>query len=86
MDANVLDYEPHLALFVPDEDPLLFYRAISEFGREHLAEGGLIFFEVNRAYAEQVAELLQQKGYDEVQVVKDEYDNNRFVWARKIQD
>ena len=86
MDANVLDYEPHLALFVPDDDPLLFYRAISEFGREHLAEGGLIFFEVNRAYAEQVAELLQQKGYDEVQVVKDEYDNNRFVWARKIQD
>ena len=86
MDANVLDYEPHLALFVPDDDPLLFYRAISEFGREHLAEGGLIFFEMNRAYAEQVAELLQQKGYGEVQVVKDEYDNNRFVWARKIQD
>jgi len=86
MDANVLDYEPHLALFVPDDDPLLFYRAISEFGREHLAEGGLIFFEVNRAYAERVAELLQQKGYEEVQVVKDEYDNNRFVWARKIQD
>lgn len=86
MDANVLDYEPHLALFVPDDDPLLFYRAISEFGREHLAEGGLIFFEVNRAYAEQVAEFLQQKGYEEVQVVKDEYDNNRFVWARKIQD
>ena len=86
MDANVLDYEPHLALFVPDDDPLLFYRAISEFGREHLAEEGQIFFEVNRAYAEQVAELLQQKGYEKVQVVRDEYDNNRFVWARKIQD
>ena len=85
MEANVLDHEPHLALFVPDDDPLLFYRAISEFGREHLAEEGQIFFEVNRAYAEQVAELLQQKGYDKVQVVRDEYDNNRFVWARKIQ-
>jgi len=86
MEANVLDHEPHLALFVPDDDPLLFYRAISEFGREHLCDEGQIFFEVNRAYAEQVAELLQQKGYGEVQVVKDEYDNNRFVWARKIQD
>ncbi len=86
MEANVLDHEPHLALFVPDDDPLLFYRAISEFGREHLCDEGQIFFEVNRAYAEQVAELLQQKGYEKVQVVRDEYDNNRFVWARKIQD
>ena len=86
MDANVLDHEPRLALFVPDDDPLLFYRAISEFGREHLCDEGQIFFEVNRAYAEQVAELLQQKGYEEAQVEKDEYNNNRFVWARKIQD
>ena len=86
MDANVLDHEPHLALFVPDGDPLLFYRAIADFGQEHLTNGGQIFFEVNRAYAEQVAELLQQKGYEEAQVEKDEYNNNRFVWARKIQD
>ena len=86
MDANVLDHEPHLALFVPDDDPLLFYRAIADFGQEHLTNGGQIFFEVNRAYAEQVAELLQQKGYEEAQVEKDEYNNNRFVWARKIQD
>ena len=86
MDANVLDHEPHLALFVPDDDPLLFYRAIADFGQEHLTNGGQIFFEVNRAYAEQVAELLLQKGYEEAQVEKDEYNNNRFVWARKIQD
>ena len=86
MDANVLDHEPHLALFVPDDDPLLFYRAIADFGQEHLTNGGQIFFEVNRAYAGQVAELLLQKGYEEAQVEKDEYNNNRFVWARKIQD
>ena len=86
MDGNVIDHEPHLALFVPDHDPLLFYRAISEFGLEHLAADGLLFFEVNRAYAEQVAELLLQKGYRETKIVKDQYDNNRFVWARKIQD
>ena len=86
MEGNVLDHEPHLALFVPDHDPLLFYKAISEFGLEHLAADGLLFFEVNRAYAEQVAELLLQKGYRETKIVKDQYDNNRFVWARKIQD
>ena len=86
MDGNVLDHEPHLALFVPDHDPLLFYKAISEFGLEHLAADGLLFFEVNRVYAEQVAELLLQKGYRETKIVKDQYDNNRFVWARKIQD
>jgi release factor glutamine methyltransferase len=86
MDGNVLDHEPHLALFVPDHDPLLFYRAISEFGLEHLAADGLLFFEVNRAHAEQVAELLLQKGYRETKIVKDQYDNNRFVCARKIQD
>ncbi len=86
MDVNVLDHEPHLALFVPDDDPLLFYKAISEFGREHLAGGGQIFLEVNRAYAVQVKELLQQKRYGEVQVVRDDYDNDRYVWARKIQD
>lgn len=86
MDANVLDHEPHLALFVPDDDPLLFYRAISEYGQQHLASGGHVFFEVNRAYGEQVGELLRQKGYEGVQVERDEYDNNRFVWARKKQD
>ena len=86
MDANVLDHEPHLALFVPDDDPLLFYREIADYGQEHLVDEGQIFFEVNRSYAEQVAELLLQKGYEEVQVVMDDYENNRFVWARKIPD
>ena len=83
MDDNVLLHEPHLALFVPDDDPLLFYRTIAEFGLNHLAGDGLLFFEVNRAYAEQVAELLLQKGYKETKIMKDQYDNNRFVWARK---
>ena len=86
MDANVLDHEPHLALFVPDDDPLLFYRVIADYGQEHLVDEGQIFFEVNRSYAEQVAELLLQKGYEDAKVVKDDYENNRFVWARKIQD
>ena len=62
MEENVFDYEPHLALFVPDDDPLLFYRVIAEYGQKHLVDEGHIFFEVNSAYAKQVGELLKQKG------------------------
>lgn len=83
MDDNVLYHEPHLALFVPDDDPLRFYRAIAEFGCEHIEDDGWLFFEVNRAYARQVETLLLQKGYKETQIVKDQYDNDRFVCARK---
>ena len=83
MDENVLMHEPHLALFVPDDDPLLFYRAIADYGLQHLETGGWLFFEVNRAYAGQVGELLLQKGYTNVKTVKDEYDNERFVCARR---
>ena len=83
MDENVLEHEPHLALFVPDDDPLLFYRAIAEFGEAHLAAEGQIFFEVNSAYAKQVEELLSEKGYKETKIMKDQYDKERFVCARK---
>ena len=79
MDENVLGHEPHLALFVPDNDPLLFYRAIADFGLEHLEGGGKIFFEANRAYTSQLCELLLQKDYHNVQSFKDQYDNERFV-------
>ena len=86
MEENVLGYEPHLALFVPDDDPLLFYRVIADYGQDHLVDEGHIFFEVNNAYAKQVGELLKQKGYKETKIVNDQYDKERFVWARKIQD
>lgn len=79
MDENVLQHEPHLALFVPDNDPLLFYRAIADFGLEHLENGGKLFFEANRAYTSQLCELLLQKDYHNVQSFKDQYDNERFV-------
>ena len=81
MAENVLLHEPKLALFVPDDDPLLFYRAITNFGLQHLADEGWLFFETNRDYARKVAELLLQKGYTKVKTVKDEYDNERFVCA-----
>ena len=81
MDENVLLHEPHLALFVPDDNPLLFYQAIADFGQKYLTEGGWLFFEVNRAYPKQVEGLLLQKGYTKVETIKDEYDNDRFVCA-----
>ena len=81
MDENVLLHEPHIALFVPDNDPLLFYRAIADYGLHHLEDEGWLFFETNRAYARQVGELLRQKGYNDVQITKDQYDNERFVSA-----
>ncbi len=73
MHRNVLDYEPHTALFVPDHDPLLFYRAIAKIPTKAIA------FEVNRAYAKEVATLLSQEGYDNIQVIEDQFGNKRFV-------
>jgi release factor glutamine methyltransferase len=83
MEENVLEHEPHLALFVPDDDPLLYYRAIADYGLRHLSDEGWLFFETNRAYANQVEELLSQKGYKATKVIKDQYDNERFVCAKR---
>ena len=83
MEENVRAYEPHLALFVPDDDPLLFYRAIADYGLVHLSAGGWLLFETNRAYARQVAEMLRQKGYTGAVTKKDQFGNDRFVVCRK---
>ncbi len=83
MDDNVLLHEPHLALFVPDDDPLLFYRSIADYGLQHLTDEGWLFFEANRAYTPQVGELLTGKGYKDVNIINDQYDIERFVCARK---
>lgn len=64
MENNVLEYEPHTALFVSDDDPLVFYRAIGEFGRTHLSARGAIYFEINPLYADSLAELLKCQGYE----------------------
>lgn len=83
MEENVLLHEPHIALFVPDDNPLLFYQAIADYGQLHLKNNGWLFFETNRTYTKQVSELLLQKGYKNVQTFKDQYDNERFACARK---
>jgi release factor glutamine methyltransferase len=83
MEQNVLDFEPHLALFVPDQDPLLFYRHIAEFGKEKLKENGLLYFEINAACGEITCKMLQKKGYNKVQLIKDLSGKDRFIKAYK---
>jgi len=83
MDSNVLDYEPHVALFVPDTDPLLFYRAIAQYALEHLKPKGRLFFEINQAYHTDTASLLEKMGYNQVEVHLDCFDKRRFISAQK---
>lgn len=83
MEANVLDWEPEIALFVPDNDPLRYYRRIGELGQTLLCAGGKLYFEINRAYGKEVAQLLQNQGYNNIHIEKDISKNDRFVYAEK---
>lgn len=82
MEANVLDHEPHIALFVPDNDPLLFYRRIALLAKDMLLPGGALYFEGNREYAEDVAAMMRSMGYDDVEVRSDQYGNPRMTRGR----
>jgi len=81
MRRNVLDYEPSLALFVPDEDPLLFYRSIAEMGTTMLTNSGRLYFEINEAYGNEVVQLLDSLGYSNVEVKEDINGRERMVRA-----
>ena len=83
MEANVLDWEPSIALFVPDTDPLLFYRKIAELGLEMLVAGGALYFEINRAYGEMMKTMLEDMGYNNVELRKDMFGNDRMIKAIK---
>lgn len=83
MEPNVLQWEPSLALFVPDDDPLRFYRRIAVLGRDMLADGGRLYFEINRAYGREMVEMLRAMGYVGARVEKDLSQNDRFVIAEK---
>ncbi len=84
MDRNVLDYEPELALFVPDDDPLLFYRRIACAGNDILVPGGALYFEINRAYGSEMIALLEGLGYHHVELREDLSGNNRMIKAIKV--
>lgn len=83
MERLVLEHEPHLALFVPENNPLLFYNRIAVKGLEWLAEGGKLYFEINRRFPAETVEMLETLGYRNVEAVKDCNDNFRFVKAVK---
>ena len=83
LQPNVLDYEPHLALFVPDDDPILFYRRIAELGLDKLAINGLLYFEINGLYGEMICRMLRQKGFRSIEIMRDLSGKERFIKAIK---
>jgi release factor glutamine methyltransferase len=82
MHRNVLNYEPHLALFVPDEDPLIFYQVIAEKGKKLLKAGGKIYFEINERLGKEVLNLLLSFGYKNVRVIQDMNGKDRIVFGQ----
>lgn len=82
MAANVLDYEPHIALFVPDSDPLKFYRPIVEYAAASLVAGGMLYFELDPAGAEGVAQCMRAAGFDDVELLRDFAGRVRFAVGR----
>lgn len=85
MEAHVLDHEPHSALFVPDDDPLLFYRALAEIARVRLVPGGCLVVECNRAYTQETAALFEDYGFVDIEIIDDCFGAPRFVRAKKQQ-
>lgn len=83
MHANVLRHEPHLALFVPDTDPLLFYRAIARYAMRSLRKGGWLLFECNTLYAHDTAQMASEMGFATSVVEDDCFGKPRFVKAQK---
>ena len=81
MDKNVLDYEPASALFVPDSDPLVFYRRIAEIGRDALVDNGSVYFEINPAHASDMVAMMEALGYVNVSVHLDIHGKKRFLSA-----
>lgn len=79
MQPNVLEYEPHLALFVNDDDPLLFYRAIMDVAAKKLKPGGKIYFEINERQAEALKRLAELRGFEKISVVKDMSGRQRII-------
>ena len=78
-----LDYEPHLALFVPDNDPLLYYWHIAHFGKKKLRRNGRLYFEINAACGNMVVEMLEEEGYKNIELIQDLSGRDRIIKARK---
>jgi release factor glutamine methyltransferase len=81
INPNVLEYEPHLALFVADDDALLFYRKITELAKKNLNQNGLLYFEINQYLGKETVALVESFGFKNVKLLKDIYGNNRMISA-----
>lgn len=79
MESNVLDHEPHEALFVPDEEPLLFYEAIGKYAQQGLKQNGLLAFEINPLYANQLYDSLSHQGFHDISIINDSFGKQRFI-------
>jgi len=82
MHTNVTDFEPHTALFVPENDPLIFYKAITEFALSNLQRGGLLFFEINENYGKQIVDFLSTNLFTNIELRKDLSERNRMIKAQ----
>jgi release factor glutamine methyltransferase len=78
---NVLENEPHIALFVENDDPLIFYEAISELAKQHLTKKGVIYFEINQYLGNETVDLLKSKGFSNIELRKDLFGNHRMIKA-----
>jgi release factor glutamine methyltransferase len=82
MEKNVLNFEPHIALFVEDTDPLLFYRVIATLGRDLLQKDGLLYFEINSHFGQETIDLVQSLGYKDVLLIQDISGKDRMLKAK----
>lgn len=83
MSANVLMHEPHTALFVPDDDPVKFYRAIARYARVSLSTGGSLWLEINPLYAVETKAVIAEAGFMSIELIRDERGKQRFIHARQ---
>ncbi len=83
MKNNVLDFEPHSALFVDDENPLIFYDKIADLAQKHLNKNGLLFFEINQYLGDEMIDLLNQKNFKNIEIKNDLFGNQRMVLGTK---
>jgi release factor glutamine methyltransferase len=79
MERNVLEHEPELALFVPDDDPLLFYRTIARFAAKTLNPGGALYFEINPLHVSEMQQMLSKEGFSHTEIRNDQFDKQRFT-------
>ncbi|UWY28329.1 peptide chain release factor N(5)-glutamine methyltransferase [Flavobacterium sp. TR2] len=83
---NVLDYEPHLALFVEDNDPLIFYRKIASLAQSGLHKNGKLYFEINQYLGKEMIDLLENMNFENVELRKDIYDNDRMISGKVLKN